>query len=707
MRIMNPKMRFFPYALQYALLPFFAGCAGTAASQSAIPSGVAAARSEVRPGIEVLATGDASVLRGMRVGLVTNHTGKTRTGESTIDVLHRDQRFRLVALFAPEHGIRGALEGGVTIETERDSKTGLPIHSLYGAATGARPTPEMLKDLDAIVFDIQEIGSRFYTYQWTLTQVMQAAAEHGKRVVVLDRPTPIGGELVQGNVNDTLSFVGLWPFPMRHGMTVGEVARYVNREHNINADLIVIPMAGWTRNMYFEQTGLPWTPPSPNMPSIESAIHYAGLCIFEGTNLAPGRGTPIAFQIIGAPWLDARKLIERLNTYKFPGVRFEAITTTPNKPGDNKYNGQLINAVRFITTDRRTYDPPKAALAALLEVRKQHPAEFKWTGTFQRLYGLRGARDQIEGGATYEELIAPWEAQIASFKARRQKHLLYGDKPQSSLESAVRERIAQLDSGEVAVSFIDLGNNKELHINGDAAFHAASTMKVPVLLEAFRRHDEDPLFALDDMIVVNNRFKSIAEDSYYSLNASDDSDSAAYNLVGQRAPIRDLVRRMITRSSNLATNVVIDLLSAEEVRKTVARVGGEGMNVLRGVEDGPAFRKGMNNTTTSRGFAKVLEAIGRCKIVTRTSCDAMIEILSAQEFNEMIPAGLPPGTKVAHKTGWITRVQHDGGIVYPQTGAPYVLVVLTKGISDTKVVDRFAADISRIVFERRYGEALQ
>ena len=422
MLFIGSKMTLLHRTLQYASLTFFAGCAA-ATPDTSVPRSTAAPRAEVRPGIEVLASGDMASLRGMRVGLITNHTGKTRSGESSIDVLHRDSRIRLVALFAPEHGLRGSVEGGITIATERDSKTGLPIHSLYGKTN--KPTAEMLKDLDAIVFDIQDIGSRYYTYPWTMTLAMQAAAEHGKRIVVLDRPNPVDGTHVQGNVNDTLSFVGLWPFPMRHGMTVGEIARYVNREHNINADLVVIPMDGWTRNMYYEQTGMPWTPPSPNMPSIESAIHYAGLCIFEGTNLSTGRGTPIAFQIIGAPWLDARALVTRLNTYKFPGVRFEATTLTPVKPGDNKYADQVINAVRFIVTDRSTYDPTKAGVAALVEVRKQHPDHFKWTGTFQRLYGLRGARDVIEAGATYEQLIAPWAQQIASFRVRREPYLLY------------------------------------------------------------------------------------------------------------------------------------------------------------------------------------------------------------------------------------------------------------------------------------------
>lgn len=414
-------MRLWGVRLQYAGWLLWTGCA--AATTSPVNTGTTPTRSEVRPGIEVLVAGDMASLRGMRVGLITNHTGKTSTGESTIDVLHRDPRIRLVSLFAPEHGIRGAVEGGVAIEAGRDRATGLPIHSLYGATQ--QPTPEMLRDIDALVFDIQDIGARFYTYPWTMTLAMQAAAENGKRFVVLDRPNPIGGELVQGNVNDTTSIVGLYPMPMRHGMTVGEIARYVNREFNINADLVVIPVAGLTRSMWYEQTGLPWTPPSPNMPSVESATHYAGFCIFEGTNLSVGRGTPAAFQMIGAPWLDARALIARLNSYKFPGVRYEAITFTPVQPGDNKYGGQVLNGVRLITTDRRTYDPTRVAVAALLEVRKQHPQEFQWTGTFPRLYGVRGARARIEAGATYEQLTQDWDAQLRAFEAKRAAYLLY------------------------------------------------------------------------------------------------------------------------------------------------------------------------------------------------------------------------------------------------------------------------------------------
>ena len=364
-----------------------------------------------------------ATLAGKRVGLITNHTGRTRTGESIIDVLHRDPRVKLTALFAPEHGIRGAVEGGVTVDADRDSKTGLVIHSLYGASR--KPAPEMLRDVDVLVFDIQEIGARFYTYQWTMALALQAAGENGKRFVVLDRPNPIGGEHVQGNVNDTTSFVGLFEVPMRHGMTNGELARYLNKEFNYNADLVVIPVDGWKRSMWYDHTGLPWVAPSPNMPSIESATHYAGFCIFEGTNLSVGRGTPIAFQVVGAPWLNAQELITRLGRYKFPGVRFETTSFTPNKPGDNKFDGQLVTAVRFVTTDRRTYDPTRVAVAVLLEARALHPQQFGWTATFPRLYGRRGARVEIEHGATFEQLVSGWDGQLAAFLEKRNRYLLY------------------------------------------------------------------------------------------------------------------------------------------------------------------------------------------------------------------------------------------------------------------------------------------
>src|SRR5688500_10396622 len=311
------------YGLQYIVIllgAFVAACASAQAPTGAVVNATTPS-AQVLPGIEVLLAGDMASLRGLRVGLITNHTGKLRDGSTTIDALHQDSRLKLVSLFAPEHGIRGTALAGVVIDNTVDAKTGLPVHSLYGATR--KPNAEMLANVDAIVFDIQDIGSRFYTYPWTMALAMQAAAEHGKKFVVLDRPNPIGGQHVQGNVNDTLSFVGQYPVAIRHGMTVGEIARMVNKEFNINADLTVIPVQGLTRNMWFEDTRMPWTAPSPNMQTIEAATHYPGTCLFEGTNLSVGRGTSLGYEVIGAPWLDGPALIRALERYNFPGVRYD------------------------------------------------------------------------------------------------------------------------------------------------------------------------------------------------------------------------------------------------------------------------------------------------------------------------------------------------------------------------------------------------
>jgi uncharacterized protein YbbC (DUF1343 family)/beta-lactamase class A len=676
----------------WAALLLLAGCARSVAVESTKLS----SQPQVRPGIDVLLAGDMSALKGMRVGLITNHTGKTLDGRSTIDALAGDSRIKLVALFAPEHGIRGTVDAGGRIDNERDSKTGIPIYSLYGQTN--RPTPEMLADIDVLVFDIQDIGARYYTYPWTMALALKAAAENKKRFVVLDRPNPIGGLQVQGNVNDTLTFVGLYPVPMRHGMTVGELATMVNKDFGVGADLVVIKAENWTRDRYYDQTAMPWTAPSPNMPSVESATHYPGLCLFEGTNFSTGRGTPEAYRQIGAPYLNSAELIRRLETYRFPGVRFETTTFTPSKPADRKYDGTLVNGVKFFVTDRNAYDPTHVAIATLVEARKLHPTEFQITRGFDRLVGNAQVRQQIESGASYQDIVRSWDTQLARFKSMRERSLLYPapSGPRSelpALEQTIRARLAQMDSGEVGVSFVDLKSNKELHINGDVPMHAASTMKVPVLLELYRRGD------LDRTIAVVNNFKSIADTSHYVLDAADDSDSSVYKLIGQTTTLRHLARRMIVRSSNLATNLLIDVLTPEAIRSTTAQVGGTGMNVLRGVEDGPAFRKGLNNKTTSYGLAKVLEAIARCKIATRSACDEMLEVLSGQEFNEMIPAGLPAGTRVAHKTGWINGIKHDGAIVFRDGRPAYVLVVLTRGITED-AANRVAADISKVVWEQ-------
>lgn len=268
----------------------------------------------------------------------------------------------------------------------------------------------------------------------------------------------------------------------------------------------------------------------------------------------------------------------------------------------------------------------------------------------------------------------------------------------ATLQQHIRQRIAAEDDVQVGVALVDLATNEQLSVGGDIVMHAASTMKVPVLLEAFREADAGGL-ALDDSVVVSNEFTSIADGSRYALSAADDSDSTLYAMVGQKTTVRELLRLMIVRSSNLATNNLLSLIPASRVRATMAAIGAPDMNVLRGVEDIPAFRRGMNNTTTARALATVLAAIARCSAASRVSCDAMVNILAGQEFNDMIPAGLPPGTRVAHKTGWITGIQHDGAIVYPPGRPPYVLVILTRGFPERDTALRLGADISRMVWE--------
>ena len=417
MREPTPRFRTLQYGVA-ALCVLLAGCASTAGSNPA-----PAHDAVVRPGIDVLLSGDMAPLTGLRIGLITNHTGRTLDGRSTIDALYSDKRVKLVALFGPEHGLRGSADPGEKVGNETDSKTGLPIYSLYGKTN--KPTPEMLANVDALVFDIQDVGTRYYTYPWTMILAMKAAAENNKVFVVLDRPNPIGGTLVQGDVNDTLTFVGLYHVPMRHGMTVGELATMINNEYGIHAKLTVIKTAGWKRNIWYDQTHMTWIAPSPNMPTLESATHYPGQCLFEGTNLSNARGTPEAFEQFGAPWLNNIELIKRLDSYHFKGVRFEAVDFTPVKPADGKYDGQLVHGVKLVTTDRATYDPTHVAIAILIETRKLHPNEFKFSNGFMRLVGNTTVRQQIEAGATLEQVVAPWSAQLARFNAVRAKYLLY------------------------------------------------------------------------------------------------------------------------------------------------------------------------------------------------------------------------------------------------------------------------------------------
>lgn len=378
----------------------------------------------VRPGIEVFLADLPAELRGKRVGLITNHTGIDRARTPDIDLVARHPHLKLVALLAPEHGIRGDAEAGVRIENATDPRTGVPVHSLY-LAEDRGPTPEMLVDVDVLVYDLQEVGGRTWTYVSTMALAMKAAARKGIPFVVLDRPNPIGGEIVEGALLDPrfASFVGMYPIPARHGMTVGELATLFNREHGIGADLRVARVANWRRSQWFEETGLPWVNPSPNLRSPAALKSYPGSVYFEGTNITEGRGTDRPFEQVGAPWLDAPRVARIMNAKRLPGIRFEA-TTMPVLPTAAKYPGQTIPAIRFAITDREAYRPVRTSLLLIDEIRRQHPRDFAWTGTIDRLTGSDRVRLAIEAGRLLP-LLDEWDREAAAFAESRKPFLLY------------------------------------------------------------------------------------------------------------------------------------------------------------------------------------------------------------------------------------------------------------------------------------------
>lgn len=381
---------------------------------------------QVRPGIEVILSDSLHLVAGRRVGLVTNHTGIDAQGISSIDRLHGHPEVELVALFSPEHGIRGTAEAGELVDHSVDEATGLPVHSLYGETR--KPTPEMLQGVEVLLFDIQDIGTRYYTYIYTMGLAMEAAGEVGIPLVVLDRPNPVAGELVQGNVLDPAfaSFVGLYPIPKRHGMTPAELARLYRDAFGVEVELHIVPLEGWSREMLFPDTGLPWLPPSPNMPDLESALHYPGTCLFEGTNLSVGRGTPRAFQQVGAPWIDGEELARRMTARGLPGVVFEAVRFTPRNPGDGKFGDEEVGGVRLRITDPERYDPARTGVALVVDARDLSGERWGWRSShFDRLAGTNALRLGIEAGGDEAELTRSWEEELESFLPLRAAALLY------------------------------------------------------------------------------------------------------------------------------------------------------------------------------------------------------------------------------------------------------------------------------------------
>ena len=378
----------------------------------------------VRPGIDVFLEHLPADLRGKRVALITNAMAIDRAGVPDIDRIAASRDLKLVALLAPEHGIRGEAAAGETIGDEKDPKTGVPVHSLY-KAEGRGPTPEMLRDVDVLVYDLQEVGGRTWTYVSTMALSMQAAVKRGIPFVVLDRPNPIGGEIVEGARLDPAftSFVGMYPIPARHGMTVGELAVLFNRRHGIGADLIVVKAANWQRSQWRDDTRLPWANPSPNLRSLAALNSYPGTVYFEGTNLTEGRGTDRPFEQIGAPWLTAPEIAEAMNARRLPGVRFDAITMPVAKTAA-KFPGETIPGLRVAVTDRQAYRPVRTALILIDTIKRRQPAQFAWGPSIDRLTGSDKVRKAIDAG-TLAPLLEEWDRDAAAFVRDRQPFLLY------------------------------------------------------------------------------------------------------------------------------------------------------------------------------------------------------------------------------------------------------------------------------------------
>lgn len=370
-------------------------------------------------GIDVLVAENFARLRGKRIGLLTNHTGRARNLATTIDLLHPARNLQLLALFSPEHGIRGILDAKVPSST--DEKTGLPIHSLYGETR--RPTPQMLEGIDTLVIDLQDIGARFYTYITSMAYVMEEAARRKIAVVVLDRPNPINGFQIEGPTLDAsaLGFTGYFPMPIRHGLTMGELARLFNGENKIGADLTVVEMKGWRREEWFDETGLPWINPSPNMRNLIQATLYPGIGAIEGTNISVGRGTDTPFEQIGAPWIDGVRLAGELNARDLPGIRFYPVTFTP---ASSKYAGEACQGVFMVVTDRAALRPVRVGLEIASALHRLHGAQYQMEAA-GKLMGSRDALARLRAGEDPARVAAGWAADEARWRLRRAPYLLY------------------------------------------------------------------------------------------------------------------------------------------------------------------------------------------------------------------------------------------------------------------------------------------
>ncbi|HET7570888.1 MAG TPA: DUF1343 domain-containing protein [Gammaproteobacteria bacterium] len=388
-----------------------------------LTSSAAVAGPKFQLGIHVLLHDRLDLIQRKNVGLITNPTGVNANLVSDVDLLAHAPHVHLVALFGPEHGIRGAHQAGAHVGTYRDPETGVPVYSLYGKHR--QPTPQMLKNIDVLIYDIQPVGTRFYTYLYTMADAMKAAAAAHIPFIVLDRPNPIGGLAVQGPVLEPkyASFVGQYPIALRYGMTVGELAKLFNDAFHIGANLTVVEMRGWQRSMYYDDTPLQFVMPSPNMPTLKTALVYPGFGLVEGTNVSEGRGTTRPFELIGAPWINAKKLADVLNRKHLAGARFRPVHFTPTF---SKYEGKPCNGIQVHVLDRQTFNSVVAGLTVIETIRELYPKKFKFKKShFDHLIGNDWVRQDIENDVPVAKIRGHWQKRLEQFEKLRKHYLLY------------------------------------------------------------------------------------------------------------------------------------------------------------------------------------------------------------------------------------------------------------------------------------------
>jgi uncharacterized protein YbbC (DUF1343 family) len=388
----------------------------------------------VKTGLDIIAENDFKIFKGKRVGIICNHTARDRNGRHIVDLINENKDCKITAIFAPEHGYRGLYANGKEVKDEIDPETSAKIYSLYGKTR--KPTKDMLKDIDVLVYDIQDVGARFYTYISTMNYAMEAAAENKIPFFVLDRPNPIRGDIIEGPIlnSEYKSFVGMHTIPIRYGLTVGELAMLVNGEryltNGLKADLHVIKLTNWKREIWYDDTSLTWISPSPNITDLETAIVYPGFCLFEGTNISEGRGTEKPFLTIGASWIDGGNLADSLNLLNLKGVKFEPIEfhpiDIPNKAHNPKYKNENCGGVRVNLIGRDNFEAVKTAVTVLNTIKQMYPENFQWREDWiDKLYGSDKLRKTLESGNSLEELFKSWEKDINKFREISNRYTLY------------------------------------------------------------------------------------------------------------------------------------------------------------------------------------------------------------------------------------------------------------------------------------------